>query len=168
VKKRGRPARARPARPDCGFALRPADSLRPRAVPQQHTLKQPVSFAGTGLHGGNKVTLTLLPAAPGTGLRFRRTDLDGKPELEARVELVVDTQRSTTLGRGAVRIHTVEHVLAALAGAGVTNAVVELDANEPPIGDGSSREFVRLLREAGLQPQADPVEPRWRPFPTTA
>ena len=128
-------------------------------MPQQQTLRQAVSFAGIGLHSGNRVNLTFVPAPPNTGLRFRRVDLEDKPELDARTELVVDTQRSTTLGKGSLRIHTVEHVLAALAGAGVTNAVVELDANEPPIGDGSSREFVRLLREAGLQAQADPVEP---------
>ena len=126
---------------------------------QQHTLKNPVSFAGIGLHGGNKVSMTFLPAAPGSGLRFRRVDLDGKPELEARAELVVDTQRSTTIGRGSVRIHTVEHVLAAFAGAGVDNAVIELDASEPPIADGSSREFARMIREAGLVAQPAAVEP---------
>lgn len=128
-------------------------------VPQQQTLQKAVSFSGIGLHSGNRVNLTFTPAPPNSGLRFRRVDLEDKPELDARTELVVDTQRSTTLGKGAVRIHTVEHVLAALAGAGVTNAVIELDANEPPIGDGSSREFVRLLREAGIVPQAEPVEP---------
>lgn len=103
--------------------------------------------------------MTFLPAPANSGVRFRRIDLDGKPEVEARAENVVDTQRSTTLGRGSVRIHTVEHVLAAFAGAGVTNAVVELDAPEPPIGDGSSREFVRLIRQAGTAFQPDPIEP---------
>ncbi len=103
--------------------------------------------------------MTFLPAPANSGVRFRRIDLDGKPEVEACAENVVDTQRSTTLGRGSVRIHTVEHVLAAFAGAGVTNAVVELDASEPPIGDGSSREFVRLIRQAGTTSQPDPIEP---------
>jgi hypothetical protein len=116
----------------------------------QQTLKQPVSFAGIGLHSGNRVNMTLVPAPAGTGLRFRRVDLEGKPELEASADLVGDTQRSTSLSKGPVKLHTVEHVLAALAGAGVTNAVVELDANEPPISDGSSREFARLVREAGI------------------
>ena len=102
--------------------------------------------------------MNLLPALPNTGLRFRRIDLDGTPEIEARAEHVVDTQRSTTLGKGAVKVHTVEHVLAALAGAGIDNAIIELDANEPPIADGSSREFVRLVKEAGRVAQADPVE----------
>ena len=128
-------------------------------MPQQQTLKQTVSFSGIGLHGGNKVSMTFLPAAPGTGLRFRRVDLDGRPEVEARAEHVVDTQRSTTIGRASVRIHTVEHVLAAFAGAGIDNAVIELDASEPPIADGSSREFVRMLHEAGAIAQADTVEP---------
>jgi UDP-3-O-[3-hydroxymyristoyl] N-acetylglucosamine deacetylase / 3-hydroxyacyl-[acyl-carrier-protein] dehydratase len=145
--------------PHWGIALPVFNSLLPSAVPQQQTLKQTVSFAGIGLHGGNKVSMTFLPAAPGTGLRFRRVDLDGRPEVEARAEHVVDTQRSTTIGKGSVRIHTVEHVLAAFAGAGIDNAVVELDAGEPPIADGSSREFVRMLREAGTVPQSDVVEP---------
>ncbi|MBX3734554.1 MAG: UDP-3-O-[3-hydroxymyristoyl] N-acetylglucosamine deacetylase [Verrucomicrobiae bacterium] len=128
-------------------------------MPQQQTIRKAASFSGIGLHSGNRVTLTFLPASPNTGLRFRRVDLEDRPELDARTELVVDTQRSTTLGRGAVRIHTVEHVLAALAGAGVTNAVIDLDANEPPIGDGSSREFARMLRDVGLEVQPDPIEP---------
>jgi UDP-3-O-[3-hydroxymyristoyl] N-acetylglucosamine deacetylase/3-hydroxyacyl-[acyl-carrier-protein] dehydratase len=126
---------------------------------QQQTLQKPVSFAGIGLHSGNRVNMTLLPAPANSGIRFRRVDLEGKPEIEARAEHVVDTQRSTTLGKGSVRIHTVEHVLAAFHGAGIHNAVVELDAPEPPIGDGSSREFVRLLRQAGPAAQPDPVEP---------
>lgn len=103
--------------------------------------------------------MSFLPAPANSGLRFRRVDLEGKPEVEARVEFVTDTQRSTTLGKGSVKIHTVEHVLAALVGAGITNAIVELDANEPPIADGSSREFARIIQEAGLVPQTDPVEP---------
>ena len=128
-------------------------------MPQQQTLKGPATFSGIGLHGGNKVVMNLLPAPPNSGLRFRRVDLDGRPEVEARAELVVDTQRSTTLGRGAVKIHTVEHVLAALAGAGVDNAIIELDANEPPIADGSSRDFARLIATAGVVAQSEAVEP---------
>jgi UDP-3-O-[3-hydroxymyristoyl] N-acetylglucosamine deacetylase/3-hydroxyacyl-[acyl-carrier-protein] dehydratase len=128
-------------------------------VPQQHTLKNPATFAGIGLHSGNKVTLTLLPAPPNTGIRFRRVDLEGKPEIEARAEYVTETQRSTTLTKGHVKIHTVEHILAALAGIGIHNAVVELDANEPPIADGSAREFARILREAGSVAQNETIEP---------
>ncbi len=97
--------------------------------------------------------MTFLPAPPNTGIRFRRVDLDGKPEIEARVENVAETNRSTTLAKGNTRIHTVEHVLAAFAGYGIDNAIVEIDANEPPIGDGSSREFCRMIQEAGSAPQ---------------
>ena len=103
--------------------------------------------------------MTLHPAPPNAGLKFRRIDLEGRPELDARTELVVDTQRSTTLGRGTVKVHTVEHVLAAFAGAQVDNAIIEMDANEPPIADGSSREFARLIREAGVTAQSEQVEP---------
>lgn len=127
-------------------------------LPQQ-TLNRSVSFSGIGLHSGNRVGMTLLPAEPNTGLRFRRVDLDGKPEIEARVENVFETNRSTTLAKGNIKIHTVEHVLAALAGAGVDNAVIELDANEPPIGDGSSREFCKLIQSAGLVEQNANREP---------
>ncbi len=141
-----------------GFC-KPGSSARNFLVPQQQTLKGPAAFSGIGLHSGSKVTLTLLPAPPNSGLRFRRVDLDGRPELEAKVELVTDTQRSTTLGRGSVKVHTVEHVLAALAGAGVDNAIIELDASEPPIADGSSREFARIIQQAGLVTQNEPVEP---------
>ena len=116
----------------------------------QQTLNRPASFSGIGLHSGNRVNMTILPAPANSGVRFRRVDLDGKPEIEARVENVSETNRSTTLAKGNVKVHTVEHVLAALAGYGIDNAVVELDANEPPIGDGSSREFCRIIQAAGL------------------
>ena len=102
--------------------------------------------------------MTILPAPANSGVRFRRVDLDGKPEIEARVENVSETNRSTTLAKGNVKVHTVEHVLAALAGYGIDNAVVELDANEPPIGDGSSREFCRIIQAAGLVAQAEKRE----------
>jgi UDP-3-O-[3-hydroxymyristoyl] N-acetylglucosamine deacetylase/3-hydroxyacyl-[acyl-carrier-protein] dehydratase len=102
--------------------------------------------------------MTILPAPGSSGVRFRRVDLDGKPEIEARVENVSETNRSTTLAKGNVKIHTVEHVLAALAGYGIDNAVVELDANEPPIGDGSSREFCRIIQAAGLAAQPEKRE----------
>ncbi|MHB8524150.1 MAG: bifunctional UDP-3-O-[3-hydroxymyristoyl] N-acetylglucosamine deacetylase/3-hydroxyacyl-ACP dehydratase [Limisphaerales bacterium] len=125
----------------------------------QQTLRQPASFSGVGLHSGNRVNLTLLPAPPNSGIRFRRVDLDGKPEIEARIENVTDTTRSTTLGRGNIKIHTVEHLLAALAGHGVDNATVELDANEPPIADGSARAFSELIQAAEIVPQPEPRAP---------
>ena len=111
------------------------------SVLNQQTLNGSASFSGTGLHSGNRVNMTILPAPANSGVRFRRVDLEGKPEIEARVENVAETNRSTTLAKGNVKVHTVEHVLAALAGYGIDNAVIELDANEPPIADGSSREF---------------------------
>ena len=129
---------------------------------QQQTLSQPVSFAGIGLHSGNRVNLTFLPAPPNSGVRFRRVDLEGKPEIEARIENVSETNRSTTLAKGNVKIHTVEHVLATLSGYGVDNAIIELDSNEPPIADGSAREFCRLIEKAGLVAQAAEREP-YRP-----
>src|ERR1043166_9312593 len=96
--------------------------------------------------------MTFLPAPANSGIRFRRIDLEGKPEIEARVENVIENNRSTTLGKGNTRVHTVEHVLATFAGYGISNAIVELDANEPPIGDGSAREYCRMIQEAGVLP----------------
>jgi len=99
--------------------------------------------------------MTFLPAPANTGLRFRRVDLEGKPEIEARIENVSDTTRSTTLCKGNVRIHTVEHVLATLAGFGIDNAVIELDANEPPIGDGSAKAYCKMVQTAGTVLQGE-------------
>jgi UDP-3-O-[3-hydroxymyristoyl] N-acetylglucosamine deacetylase/3-hydroxyacyl-[acyl-carrier-protein] dehydratase len=127
-------------------------------VLNQQTLNRPAAFSGIGLHSGNRVNMTLLPAPANSGVRFRRVDLDGKPEIEARVEHVTDTNRSTTIARGNVKIHTVEHVLAALAGYGIDNAIIELDANEPPIADGSSREFCKIIQAAGIAPLAEKRE----------
>ncbi len=126
---------------------------------QQQTLKRSASYSGIGLHSGNRVTMTFLPAPPNTGIRFRRVDLEGKPEIEARVDNVVETSRSTTLAKGNTRIHTVEHVLATFAGYGIDNAIVELDANEPPIADGSAREYCKLVQSAGIVPQDERREP---------
>src|SRR6184192_1711947 len=99
--------------------------------------------------------MTFLPAGGNTGIRFRRVDLEGKPEIEARVENVVETNRSTTLGKGNAKIHTVEHVLATFAGYGIDNAIVELDANEPPIADGSARHYCKMIEGAGIVPQTE-------------
>jgi len=112
-----------------------------------------------GLHSGNRVTMTLLPAPPNTGVRFRRVDLDGKPEIEARIENVSQTNRSTTLAKGNAKVQTVEHVLAAFTGFEIDNAIIELDANEPPIGDGSAREYCKMIEAAGTVPQGEKREP---------
>jgi UDP-3-O-[3-hydroxymyristoyl] N-acetylglucosamine deacetylase / 3-hydroxyacyl-[acyl-carrier-protein] dehydratase len=127
-------------------------------VLHQQTLSQPANFSGIGLHSGNRVNMTFLPAPPNAGIRFRRVDLEGKPEIEARVEYVSATNRSTSLSRGNAKIQTVEHVLAAFAGRGIDNAIVELDANEPPIADGSAREFAKMIEGAGLAAQDAPRE----------
>jgi UDP-3-O-[3-hydroxymyristoyl] N-acetylglucosamine deacetylase/3-hydroxyacyl-[acyl-carrier-protein] dehydratase len=124
-------------------------------VSSQQTLKQNATYSGIGLHSGNRVNMTFLPAPANTGIRFRRVDLDGRPEIEARIENVSETNRSTTLAKGSVKIHTVEHVLSAFAGLNIDNAVVELDANEPPIADGSARDYCRMLNQAGIQGQAE-------------
>lgn len=136
------------------LANRPRVLFNPLVLNQQ-TLNGPAEFSGVGLHSGNRVNMKILPAPVNTGVRFRRVDLEGKPEIEARVENVSETNRSTTLARGNVKIHTVEHVLAALAGYGIDNAIIELDSNEPPIADGSSREFCKIIQAAGIAPQAE-------------
>lgn len=123
---------------------------------QQQTLRESAAFSGIGLHSGDRVRMTFLPAPPNTGVRFRRVDLEGQPEIPARLELVVETTRSTTLGQGPARVQTVEHVLAAFAGCGVDNAIVELDASEPPIADGSAREYCRMVDSVGVVPQGEP------------
>jgi len=129
------------------------------AVLQQQTLAKPASFSGIGLHSGNKVSMTLLPAPPNSGVIFRRVDLDSRAEIPAQVGNVAETDRSTTLSKGNAKVQTVEHVLAALYGFGVTNAVVEIDSSEPPVADGSARQFCKMIRDAGIEPQAERVEP---------
>ena len=128
-------------------------------VQHQQTIGHPTSFSGVGLHSGNDVTMTFLPAPANSGIRFRRVDLADKPEIEARVENVTENNRSTTIAKGNVKVHTIEHVLAAFAGYGIDNAIVELDANEPPIADGSSKAFCRMIQEAGIVPQSERREP---------
>ena len=127
-------------------------------VLQQQTLAKLASFSGIGLHSGNKVSMTLLPAPPNSGIIFRRVDLDSRAEIPAQVGNVAETDRSTTLSRGNAKVQTVEHVLASLYGFGVTNAVIELDSSEPPVADGSARQFCKMIREAGIEAQAERVE----------
>jgi UDP-3-O-[3-hydroxymyristoyl] N-acetylglucosamine deacetylase/3-hydroxyacyl-[acyl-carrier-protein] dehydratase len=120
---------------------------------KQRTLARAVSVKGNGLHTGNAVTLTLRPAPASHGVVFRRLDLAGHPEVRPNIELVGDLVRNTTVQSGHAKIHLVEHILSALHGCGVDNVVVELDASEPPILDGSARPFVNLILEAGLETQ---------------
>ena len=122
----------------------------------QHTLAGQATLEGTSLHTGQKVTLTLKPAAEGHGFKFRRIDLPDQPFINADVDKVQTVERATTLAEGSVKVHTVEHVISALTGMGVDNALIEMDANEPPIGDGSSRPFVEMIKKVGLVAQAAP------------
>ncbi len=122
----------------------------------QRTVKAPVACVGVGLHTGSKVTLRLMPARAETGIVFVRTDLPGQPEMKARAQAVVDTELATTLGSTAMRVHTVEHVLAALAGLGIDNVRVELDGPEVPIMDGSAAPFIAMIKEAGVREQDTP------------
>ncbi|MGE9269254.1 MAG: UDP-3-O-acyl-N-acetylglucosamine deacetylase, partial [Verrucomicrobiales bacterium] len=122
----------------------------------QHTLAEPATLEGTSLHTGEKVTLTLKPAPENHGFKFRRIDIPDQPFIDADVEKVQTVERATTLAEGSVKVHTVEHVLSALTGMGVDNAIIEMDANEPPIGDGSSAPFVELIKKAGLAAQEAP------------
>lgn len=123
---------------------------------RQRTLKSLISASGVGLHTGQKVRMTLRPAAADTGIVFRRIDLAVPVDIPARAELVGDTRMSSCLVRDGVRIATVEHLMSALAGLGVDNAYVDLDAPELPIMDGSASPFVLLLQQAGLEEQAAP------------
>jgi UDP-3-O-[3-hydroxymyristoyl] N-acetylglucosamine deacetylase len=120
---------------------------------KQRTLKNIIRATGVGLHTGDKVYMTLRPAAPNTGIVFRRTDLNPPVELHSRPENVGDTRLSTTLMNGDVRVSTVEHLLSAMAGLGIDNAYVDLSAPEVPIMDGSAGPFVFLIQSAGIEEQ---------------
>src|SRR5213078_1280890 len=122
----------------------------------QQTLGKPAGFSGTSLHTGEKVSLKLHPAPVDHGIKFRRVDLQDEPTIDAKIDNLKTVERATTIGEGSVRVHTVEHVLAALSGMGVDNAIVEMDANEPPIGDGSAQPYVDLIKKAGLAEQDAP------------
>ncbi len=125
---------------------------------KQRTIKRPVSLKGRGIHTGNDTKITFKPAPANYGRRFVRVDVEGKPEIPALVEYVVqndeiDSSRGTTLRQGEIQVHTVEHVLAAMVGLEIDNVVIELNANEPPITDGSAMPYVNKLLEAGIEEQ---------------
>ena len=122
----------------------------------QRTLKNVIRATGVGLHTGEKVYLTLRPAAPDTGIIFRRVDLEVPVEIPAKPENVGDTTLSSTLVKDGVRISTVEHLLSALAGLGIDNAYIDLSAPEVPIMDGSAGPFVFLIQSAGIEEQNAP------------
>jgi len=127
------------------------------ATPEfQHTLGKTAGFSGTSLHTGEKVSLKVHPAPADHGVKFKRKDLQDEPTIDAKIDNLKMVERATTIGEGSVRVHTVEHVLAALSAMGVDNAVVEMDANEPPIGDGSARPYVDVIKRAGVIAQEAP------------
>ncbi|TVZ39997.1 UDP-3-O-[3-hydroxymyristoyl] N-acetylglucosamine deacetylase [Alteromonadaceae bacterium 2753L.S.0a.02] len=121
---------------------------------KQRTLKNEIRATGVGLHTGQKVFLTLRPAPIDAGIVFRRVDLNPTVEIFAHAENVGDTTLSTTLVNGDVRVSTVEHLLSALAGLGIDNAIIEVSSEEVPIMDGSAGPFVFLIQSAGIQEQA--------------
>ncbi len=120
---------------------------------KQHTIKKAVSLSGTGLHSGKAVTMTIMPAPNNHGYKFQRIDLDGYPIIDALVENVVDTNRCTVLEQNGARVQMVEHILAALVGLQVDNALIQLDAEEPPIMDGSAIDYVNAIESVGYEEQ---------------
>ena len=120
---------------------------------QQHTLKQPVALMGVGLHTGEKVTIELCPAPANHGYKFQRVDLEDAPIINADVDLVVSTERGTTLESKGVRVYTTEHVLAALVGCGVDNALIKISGQEIPILDGSALPYVKAIDSVGTEAQ---------------
>ena len=124
----------------------------------QRTISKPSSISGIGLHTGKKCTMTFKPAPENYGIRFIRVDLEGKPEIPAIADNVVDISRGTTIGVGDAKVHTIEHVLAATVGLQIDNLIIELDASEPPIGDGSSIPYVEALRKVGFVQHNEPKD----------
>jgi UDP-3-O-[3-hydroxymyristoyl] N-acetylglucosamine deacetylase len=123
---------------------------------KQRTLKSLIRASGVGLHTGSKVRIALRPAPPDTGIVFRRIDLASPVDIPARAELVGEARLASTLIKGEVKIHTVEHLMSAFSGLGVDNAYVDLDGAELPIMDGSASPYVLLLQQAGIEEQAAP------------
>lgn len=123
---------------------------------EQRTLKSLTKAVGVGLHSGQRVELTLRPAAPDTGIVFRRVDLPEPVEIAVRAESVTDTKLASTISNGGVKVHTIEHLMSAAAGLGLDNLYVDITAEEVPILDGSSASFVYLLQSAGIVTQKAP------------
>ena len=132
--------------------------------PTQTTIKGEARLKGVGLHTGARSQITFRPAPANAGIRFFRADLPDTPMIPARLEFVVTTVRGTNLGLGAVKIHTVEHVLSACTGVGLDNADIHVSANEPPIMDGSARPFAEALLKAGLEHLPQSAK-RWQHIP---
>src|ERR1700740_1527021 len=120
---------------------------------KQKTIKSPVTVSGTGLHTGEKVTMTFNPAPENHGFKFRRVDIEGSPVIDADVDNVTDTSRGTTISQNGASVSTIEHVLAALVGLEIDNVLIDMDGPETPIMDGSSIQFVEAISNVGLVEQ---------------
>ena len=120
---------------------------------KQNTIKESVSIEGVGLHSGKTVKLTYVPAPENHGIKFKRTDLEGSPVVDADIDNVVDTSRGTTLEHNGVTVQTVEHTMAAVAGLRIDNIMIELDGPEIPILDGSAKIFMDKLMSTGIEEQ---------------
>ncbi len=127
---------------------------------KQKTLAGVAQLAGSGLHTGAESTVTMRPGPPNQGIVFLRTDVDGATAIPAHVDHVIETERGTVLEREGLRVRTIEHLLSAVASFGIDNLTVELDAEEPPAADGSAAPFMRLISEAGIEPQ-EPIADVW-------
>ena len=125
---------------------------------QQRTFKKKAGISGIGVHTGNRSELVFKPAPPDSGIKFIRVDLPGKPQVRADINNVVSYQRGTTIGENGANVHTVEHVLASLSAFGITNAIIELNSNEPPVDDGSSLSFTNLIKKAGIEEQKETID----------
>src|SRR5438045_9502074 len=122
----------------------------------QHTVGKTASLSGTSLHTGEKVSLKLHPAAVDHGIKFKRKELADEPTSDAKIDNPKMVERATTIGEGSMRVHTVEHVLSALSAMGVDNAIAEIDATEPRIGDGTAKPYVDVIKRAGVTAQEAP------------
>ncbi|TVZ54969.1 3-hydroxyacyl-[acyl-carrier-protein] dehydratase /UDP-3-O-[3-hydroxymyristoyl] N-acetylglucosamine deacetylase [Lutibacter sp. Hel_I_33_5] len=125
---------------------------------KQQTIQKEITLSGVGLHTGNNVTMTFKPAPVNHGFAFTRVDLEGSPTIEAKAEYVVNTQRGTNIEKNGVQVQTSEHVLAAAVGLNIDNLIIELNASEPPIMDGSSKYFIEALEKAGIKEQDADIE----------
>lgn len=126
-------------------------SAQTHRVRKRRTIKQSASFSGIGIHTGKEVELCFRPAKEGSGVYFQRVDLPGKPVIPAALDYVQDTARSTTIGINNTRIHTVEHVLAAVKAFNIDDLCIEISSIEPPVGNGSSDVFVEMIERAGIE-----------------
>lgn len=120
---------------------------------RQRTISKPVSFSGVGVHSGKKVNLTIKPAPINHGIKFVRTDLTDKPSVSAHFNMVVDTSLATVIGYDGFIVSTIEHLMASFAGFSIDNAIVEIDAYEVPIMDGSAGPFISYIKTAGIEEQ---------------